>query len=157
MPAARFARQEVIGMARYLVVANQTLGGEHLAEKVKELLAEGPSHFHVLVPATAPSDLAVFTEGQAEAIAQRRLEDALARLRDMGAEADGEVGDASPFEAIADVLREQEFDGIILSTLPPGMSRWLKQDLPNRVERSFALPVTHIVGQFEPVAGQQSP
>jgi nucleotide-binding universal stress UspA family protein len=144
-------------MRRFLVVANQTLGGEHLAAKVKELLSEGPCHFHVLVPATAPSDLAVFTEGQAEAVAQHRLDDALARFRDLGAEADGEIGDASPFEAIADVLREQEFDGIILSTLPPGMSRWLKQDLVHRVERSFTLPLTHIVGQFEPVAGQDSP
>lgn len=138
-------------MRRYLVVANQTLGGEHLAEKVRAILEEEATSFHVLVPATVPSDHAVYTEGQAEAIAGRRLEDALARFRDLGAEADGEIGDASPFEAIADVLREQDFDGIILSTLPPGMSRWLKQDLPHRVERSFGLPVTHIVGQYEQV------
>jgi nucleotide-binding universal stress UspA family protein len=137
-------------MRRYLVVANQTLGGEHLTGKVKALLAEGPCHFHVLVPATVPADHAVYTEGQAEAIAQRRLDDALARFRDMGAEADGEVGDASPFEAIADVLRDEQFDAIVLSTLPIGASRWLKQDLPHRVERSFGLPVTHIVGEPEP-------
>jgi nucleotide-binding universal stress UspA family protein len=138
-------------MRRYLVVANQTLGGEHLAMKVKELLAEGPCRFHVLVPATVPSDHAVYTEGQAEALAKQRLDDALARFRDMGAEADGEVGDASPFEAIADTLREEEdFDAIVLSTLPVGASRWLKQDLPHRVERSFGLPVTHIVGEAEP-------
>ena len=138
-------------MRRYLVVANQTLGGEHLAMKVKELLAEGPCRFHVLVPATVPADHAVYTEGQAEALAKQRLDDALARFRDMGAEADGEVGDASPFEAIADTLREEEdFDAIVLSTLPVGASRWLKQDLPHRVERSFGLPVTHIVGEAEP-------
>jgi nucleotide-binding universal stress UspA family protein len=138
-------------LRRYLVVANQTLGGEHLVEKVKELLSEGPSQFHVLVPATAPSDQAVFTEGQAEAIAQRRLDDALTRFRELGVEADGEVGDASPLEAITDALREEQFDGIILSTLPPGISRWMKQDLPHRVERSFELPVTHIVGEPEAV------
>ena len=137
-------------MRRYLVVANQTLGGEHLTQKVKELLAEGPCRFHVLVPATVPADHAVYTEGQAEALAQNRLDDALARFRDMGAEADGEVGDASPFEAIADTLRDENFDAIVLSTLPVGASRWLKQDLPHRVERSFGLPVTHIVGEAEP-------
>lgn len=137
-------------MRRYLVVANQTLGGEHLAMKVKELLAEGPCRFHILVPATVPADHAVFTEGEAGALAQRRLDDALARFRDMGAEADGEVGDASPFEAIADALRDEDFDAIVLSTLPVGASRWLKQDLPSRVERSFGLPVTHIVGEPEP-------
>jgi hypothetical protein len=138
-------------MRRYLMVANQTLGGEHLAEKVKELLAEGPCRFHVLVPATVPADHAVYTEGQAEAIARRRLDNALARFRDLGADADGEVGDANPLEAVGDVLRDEEFDEIILSTLPAGASRWLKQDLPHRVERSFGLPVTHIVGEPEPV------
>jgi hypothetical protein len=137
-------------MRRYLVVANQTLGGEHLTMKVKELLAEGPCRFHVLVPATAPKDHAVYTEGEAEAIAHRRLEDALSRFRDLGAEADGEVGDASPFEAIGDVLRQESFDEIVLSTLPSGASRWLRQDLPHRVERSFGLPVSHIVGEPEP-------
>ncbi|MGH2682772.1 MAG: hypothetical protein ACRDIX_06020 [Actinomycetota bacterium] len=137
-------------MRRYLVVANQTLGGEHLTEMVKELLA-GPCRFYVLVPATIPADQAVYTEGQAEALARRRLDDALARFRQMGAEAEGEVGDANPLEAIADVLRDQEFDEIVLSTLSPGASRWLKQDLPHRVERSFELPVIHIVGQPETV------
>jgi nucleotide-binding universal stress UspA family protein len=145
------AHEEVVLMRRYLVVANQTLGGEHLTEKVKELLAGGPCRFHILVPATAPRDHAVYTEGEAEALARRRLDDALARFRDLGAEADGEVGDATPLEAIADVLRDQDFDAILLSTLPPNASRWLKQDLPHRVERSFGLPVTHIVGQPEPV------
>jgi nucleotide-binding universal stress UspA family protein len=138
-------------MRRYLVVANQTLGGEHLTEMVKELLAKGPARFHVLVPATVPKDHALYTEGESEALARRRLDDALARFRQMGAEADGEVGDASPLEAIADVLRDQEFDEIVLSTLPPGASRWLKQDLLHRVERSFELPVIHIVGQPETV------
>jgi hypothetical protein len=138
-------------MRRYLVVANQTLGGEHLIQKVKELLAEGPCRFHVLVPATVPADHAVYTEGEAGVLAQGRLDDALARFRDLGAETDGEVGDPSPFEAIADVLRDEDFDAILLSTLPVGASRWLKQDLPHRVERSFGLPVTHIVGEPEPL------
>ncbi len=35
--------------------------------------------------------------------------------------------------AIGDALRDQLFDEIILSTLPPGLSRWLKMDLPSRV------------------------
>lgn len=137
-------------MRRYLVVANQTLGGEHLTEKIKELLAGGPCRFHVLVPATVPSDHAVYTEGEAEALARQRLDEALARFGAMGAEADGEVGDANPLEAVGDTLRDGKFDEIILSTLPPGASRWLKQDLPHRVERSFELPVTHIVGEPEP-------
>jgi hypothetical protein len=97
-----------------------------------------------------PSDHAVYTEGEAEALARQRLDEALARFGAMGAEADGEVGDANPLEAVGDTLRDGKFDEIILSTLPPGASRWLKQDLPHRVERSFELPVTHIVGEPEP-------
>ena len=61
----------------------------------------------------------------------------------------GEVGDESPLAAIKDVLREKEFDEIIVSTLPPGISRWLGQDLVSRVERSFAIPVTHVIGDAE--------
>lgn len=136
-------------MRRYLVVANQTLGGEHLAEAVRGCLAAGPARFHILVPATQPPDHAVWTEGEAQALAQRRLELALERFRNLGAEVEGEIGDERPLQAIADVLRSQEFDEIILSTLPPGLSRWLGQDLPHRVERQYELPVRHVIGQPE--------
>ncbi len=136
-------------MRRYLVVANQTLGGEHLAEKLRACLAAGPSRFHILVPATQPHEHAVWTEGEARAVAARRLERALARFRELGAEAEGEIGDERPLQAIADAVRERSFDEIILSTLPPGLSRWLRQDLPHRVERTFDVAVTHLVGEPE--------
>jgi hypothetical protein len=136
-------------MRRYLVVANQTLGGSHLTEKVRETLAAGPSAFHVLVPATPPGHFATWTEGEALAVAQERLEAALLRFKELGAEASGEVGDPNPLQAIDDALRERTFDEIILSTLPLGASRWLKQDLPHRCERTYSIPVTHIVGEME--------
>jgi hypothetical protein len=139
---------------RYLVVANQTLAGEHLVKEIRARLSAGPCLFHVLVPATAPGDHAVWTEGEAHAIAQRNLDQALETFRKLGADADGEIGDENPLGAIGDVLREQEFDEIILSTLPAGVSRWLKQDLVSRVERSFAVPVTHVVGDSEPAADE---
>jgi hypothetical protein len=142
-------------MRRYLVVANQTLGGEHLAETVRGCLATGPSAFHILVPATQPRDHAVWTEGEARALARQRLEAAVASFRNLGAEVEGEVGDERPLQAIADAVRERPFDEIILSTLPPGLSRWLGQDLPHRVERQFDLPVRHVVGESEP-AGRNS-
>jgi hypothetical protein len=136
-------------MRRYLVVANQTLGGEHLVEKVREALAAGQCRFHVVVPATPPADHLTWTEGEARAIAERRLDRALDRFRALGAVADGEVGDPSPMQAIGDVLRQESFDEIILSTLPPGASRWLKLDLPHRAERSFNLPVTHVIAEVQ--------
>lgn len=139
-------------MQNFLVVANQTLGGEHLIAEVRARLAHGPCRFHILVPATAPSDHATYTEGEAQAVAKHNLERALETFRKLGAEADGEIGDEQPLGAIGDVLREQDFDEIILSTLPPGISRWLGQDLISRVERSFAIPVTHVVGESESAA-----
>jgi hypothetical protein len=140
-------------MRRYLVVANQTLGGDHLAEIVREIVAVGPATFHLVVPATHPRDHAVWTEGEARALARRRLDAALSRFRELGAEADGDVGDESPLEAIADAMEAERYDEIILSTLPPGVSRWLGQDLPHRVQRRFDVPVRHVVGEPEPSGG----
>ena len=136
-------------MRSYLVVANQTLGGEHLIQRVRQCLAEGPCRYHIVVPATPQGELLTWTEGRSTAIAQDRLDRALARFRDLGAEADGEVGDKNPILAIQDALRHGAFDEIILSTLPPGLSRWLKLDLPSRVAARFNLSVTHLVVETE--------
>src|SRR5205814_6494009 len=119
-------------------------------DTVPECLAAGPCQFRVVVPATHAGNDFTWTEGHDRAAADKRLAEELARFRSLGAEADGEVGDANPLEAIGDVLRRESFDEIILSTLPPGVSKWLGQDLPHRVEKSFRLPVTHIVAVSEP-------
>lgn len=135
-------------MRRYLLVSNQTLTSDVLVEKVRSCLAAGPCRFHLVVPATHTHDHLTWTEGRDRALARRRLDAALERLRDLGADADGEVGDARPLDAIADALRDQPpFDEIILVTLPPGLSRWLRQDLPHRAERRFSLPLTHLVAE----------
>ena len=132
-------------MRRYLVVSNQTLGGAALAAKVRAVIEEGDVEFHIVVPATAPSRFA-WTEGQARAVASERLEKALGWFTSIGATATGEVADEHPLYAIRDALREQPVDEIIISTLPPGMSKWLRQDLPRKVQKEFELPVTHVVG-----------
>jgi len=132
-------------MRRYLVVANRTLGGAHLTAKVRECLAAGPCQFHVLVPASHTTKDLTWTEGGDRTAAEARLAEALARFRAAGAVVTGEVGDTNPIEAIGDVLRREQFDEIILSTLPPGVSRWLGQDLPKRVSKQYRLPMQHIV------------
>jgi hypothetical protein len=134
-------------MRRYLVVSNQTLGGAALAAKIHEALEQGPSEFHIVVPATRPRDQLVWTEGEARAIAAERLDRMFQWFSSVGAQATGEIADEHPLYAIRDVLREHEIDEVIISTLPAGMSRWLKQDLPKRVAREFGLPVTHVVGE----------
>ena len=140
-------------MGRYLIVANQTLAAEQLTEKVRQLQAEGECSFHIVVPRTHAKDHAFYTEGHDQALAEKRLEAALERFRAIGCDADGEVGDANAFLAVRDcLLADGSYDGIILSTLPPGVSRWLKQDLPHRLERTFGLPVTQVTGQYEAVS-----
>jgi len=130
---------------RYLVVANQTLGGEELLDALREKMAAGDASFHVVVPATQPLEGMVFSEADAKRLAQERLEAGLERFRRLGAEVDGEVGGEDPLGAMSDALRDHGFDEIILATLPAGLSKWLKTDLPSRVERAFELPVTHVI------------
>ena len=139
-------------MRRYLVVANRTLGGEHLLDAVRQRMAEGPCTFHIVVPASYPAST-TWSEGQVQAEAQERLDDALARFGELGAAAAGEVGDASPVRAIGDVLLREPVDEVILSTLPPGPSRWLRQDVVHRVQRNYDIPVVHIVAAEEHVPG----
>ena len=140
-------------MGKYLIVANQTLATDQLTDKIRQLCAEGPCTFHVVVPATHAKDHASYTEGHDHALAEKRLESALERFRSIGAEADGEVGDASAFLAVRDcLLADGTYDGVIVSTLPLGVSRWLKQDLPHRLQRTFGLPVTVLTGQYEAVS-----
>jgi GABA permease len=138
----------VIGVRRYLVVANQTLGSQRLRDRIQAAMAEGPSHFHLVVPASHPSG--AWSEGEARALAGRRLDRALVSFRELGADVSGEVGDASPIRAVSDVLMEEQYDEIFLSTLPPGPSRWLRQDVVHRIQRTFALPCTHVVAEAEP-------
>lgn len=138
-------------MRHYLVVANQTLGQPQLAKRILACMETGPCDFHILVPATHANDHARWTPGEATAIAQRRLNAALTRFRQLGVEVHGEVGDPSPMVAIGEVLRHRRFDELILSTLPPGPSRWLRQGLPERIEQVFHLPITHVLAVAGPV------
>jgi len=136
---------------RVLVVANQTACGDELLEAVRARMVAGPCRFTLLVPATHPHDHATWTEGESKAIAQRRMDAAIVRFRELGAEVDGVVGDASPVQAIDDTLIDNPHDEIILSTLPSGISRWLRKDLPQRVGQRFGLPVTTIISERMPV------
>ena len=153
-------------MHHYLVVANHTLGGHELLDAIRARMARGPAEFWVLVPATPtthlindfnalscafpiepdllPSAADGRTREQGLAEARSNLETELDRLRQIGATADGTVGDPDPMKAIDRALAQRRFDEIILSTLPPGVSRWLAWDLPHRVRRRTDVPLTVI-------------
>jgi hypothetical protein len=140
-------------MRRYFVLANQTLFEETLEAAIRERMAQGPSQFHLIVPASPPprKGFKAWTDGEATAIARGRMEEMLERLRGLGADCDGEVGDAHPQLAVEDAIRSgREPDEIIVSTLPSGVSKWLKLDLMRLLSR-YGVPVTHIVSETEPV------
>ncbi len=127
--------------SRYLVVANQTLGGHALTATVAARAREG-AQIHVVVPATEPAaDRGARAGSTAGDNAQRRLDAELQRCQDAGISASGEVGASDPLEAIRGALGENHYVGLIISTLPAGMSRWLHRDLPHQAVRQFGLPV----------------
>jgi len=139
-------------MRRYLVVAHKTLGGDHLIEHARSLREEGPCRFLLLVPVEHP--LGPWTDGGVAANARHKLQEGLDKFRDEGIIADGEIGDANPVYAVSTVVRREgadAFDGIILSTLPAGPSRWLHLDVPTRMHRDNPnLPITHLVAERVP-------
>ena len=129
-------------MRHYLVVANQTLKQQQLTEKIRTCIDAGPCDFFLLVPATRAHGPLRWTPADAHAVARRRLESGLERIRALGADVVGEVGDQSPVVAIGEVLRRRSFDALILSTLPVGPSQWLRHDVPSRIEQLFSIPVS---------------
>ncbi len=139
-------------MQRYLVVANQTLGAETLANRLRELARHDPTSFFLVVPATPPRDH-LWTEGEARATARASLDAAMGRFASLNAEVEGEVGDGNPMLAIGDAIRDHgPFDGIVISTFPKGLSKWLKVDLPHRAEAAYGVRVEHVIGEPEPAA-----
>jgi hypothetical protein len=139
-------RRQETQVRRYLVVANQTLAGHHLLEWVREQRVTGPCWFYVVVPATVHQDGATLSVAEARGLARRRLAGALARFEAEGASVGGEVGDPSPLRAVLHVLRRARFDEIVLSTLR-AESRWVSDDLPDRIGFVTGLPVVHLVAE----------
>lgn len=138
-------------MRRYLVVAHKTLGGEHLFERLHDLRVEHPEcRFHVVVPMQPPPDH-VWTEQEVNTAAAERLDTMLETMAEMGMGASGEVGDANPVYAIGVVMRRdgvESVSGIVLSTLPRGISRWWRFDVPRRVAQAYpSVPLIHVVAE----------
>lgn len=137
-------------MGTYLVVANRTAGCPELRDGLKTLQLRDPEAKCVLlVPATPARDVPGpqanrFHEAEAVAAGAR------AALEAEGLPVvEAFTGDGLPLRAIDDELRSNRriYNGIIISTLPPGDSAWLGQDLPRRIERRWGLPVRHIVAR----------
>lgn len=134
-------------MPRYLVIANETLGGQLLLDEIRSRHDRDSSRFFLVVPAASPKEGFTWTEAEAEGLARDRLERVLRDLLREGIDGAGRVGDADPYMAIEDALREDRYDEIILSSSSPKTSGWFRPELEKRVRKSFDLPVTYIAGE----------
>ena len=124
---------------RVLVVAHRTAATPRLLDEVRARARRSPCTFTLLVPRPywdPDTDEAATT-----------LELALPLLEEAArGQVQGIVGDNDPFAAVQRAIQPGGFDEIIISTLPARVSRWLRRDLPHRLE-SFGLPVTVITAQ----------
>ncbi len=135
---------------RILVIANETVGGATLRETIRERTAGYRANVLVVSPAlNSPLKHWVSDEDAARAEAQQRLGASLARLRESGVEAEGEVGDGDPLQAMEDALRTFGADEIVISTHPEGRSNWLERGVVTGARERFAVPITHVVVDLE--------
>jgi hypothetical protein len=125
--------------ARVRIVAHRTAATPRLLDAVAARARAGSCSFTLLVPrpywdpdteeAAATLELAI------------PLLDAAA-----GSHVHGMIGSADPLEAVQAALERDEYDEVIISTLPERVSRWLRRDLPRRVER-LGIPVTVVTAE----------
>lgn len=132
--------------SKVLVVAHQTAATTPLIEAIRERAGQGPVTFHLVVPRMPHGiDRLANPQETGEDDAQKVLTDALPKLSDAaGQEVTGSIGDAEPLMAIEDAINLGGYDELIISTLPLGISRWLRLDLISKA-RGLGLPVTHVL------------
>ena len=141
---------------RILVLANETLTFTRLAEEIERAAAGRSTRVLVVCPAltSAVRHWASDVDGGREQ-AERRLDESLNLLRAAGIDAQGEIGDDDPLQAIEDALRTFGADEIVVATHPEESATWLERRVVERARERFALPIAHVVIDAE--AGARPP
>jgi hypothetical protein len=121
-----------------LVVANETVLGEPLLDRIRARAREGSVSFLVVCPQSDP------TRAQ-HPDAERRLRAALATLRSEGIDVHGQIAHPDPFTAAMQAIGDERMDEVIVSTFPGERSGWLRRDLVGRLRSESGLPVEHVV------------
>jgi hypothetical protein len=130
------------GQQNVLVIANETVLGRRLLDKVRERAQRGNASFLLVSPQSDPSE-----GSHPEAV--RRLRQAVAELRGDGIDAHGQVAHPDPFSAALEAMREERVDEIIVSTFGPEKSGWLRRDLVERLRAETGVPVEHVTAESE--------
>lgn len=135
------------GTRRILVVANQTAAGRELLEEIRNRSRGRKCEVMLVSPALVNSRAAHWASDIDDGLdrARERMARSVAAFRGVGVEVRAEVGDSDPNMAIEDALRVFPADEIVISTLPPGVSRWLEHDVVERTRREVDLPMTHVI------------
>jgi hypothetical protein len=142
-----------------LVVANETVDAKTLREALASRALEAPPakppapggddlQVTVASPVNEPQRGYVVYTDTRRASAQRRLERALAHLREAGIPADGYVVEADPAAAVRDALAtlEPPVDEVLVSTHPEEKSGWLRRGVLDRIRSAAgSVPVEHLV------------
>jgi hypothetical protein len=122
-----------------LVVANRTVGGSELVDKLRAKASEEGGHlFIVVVPQEGG-------QGHHASQARERLNAVLARLHEEGLLVAGMIGDPDPYTAAMNALQRFRVSDVVISTLPAEKSGWLRADLPARIADAARIPVEHVV------------
>jgi hypothetical protein len=120
-------------------------------DRILELVGGGNAEVFVVAPALTKTRFQQVTGAVDEAIeeARKRLDSSVQALRESGISASGNVGESDPNLALEDALRRFGADEVVISTHPPGRSRWLEQDVVERARAEAGIPVTHVVVDME--------
>ena len=110
---------------RVLIVANRTAATPDLLDAVKRYVREQPTTFALLIPAVPKSGQTDWTLELALPLLARAARGPVEGLTGTG-------GD--PLDAIRTALSVGNYERVIISTLPRRVSKWLRRDLPKRVE-----------------------
>jgi hypothetical protein len=135
------------GHGRALVVANETVSGAELRNGLLEQLEQPQAGVFVVAPALTKSGLQ-YTLGDVDGAigpAEERLRQTLEELRGAGIDADGEVGDSDPMQAIQDEVLKFQPDQIVLVGHRDEDGSFAERGLLEQAERDLDLPVTELV------------
>jgi hypothetical protein len=135
------------GPTNVLVVANETVVGEALMERIRDRASRGPASFLLVSPQSDPTQ-------SSHPEAERRLRRALSELRAAGIEAHGQVAHPDPYTAAMQAIEDERIDEIIVSTFEPEQSGWLRRDLVQRLNENAGVPVEHVVISAEEVGAE---
>lgn len=131
--------------ANVLVVANETVLGEPLLDRIRQRAAESTASFLLVCPQSDPS------RGE-HPEAERRLRAALSILRSEGIDVHGQIAHPDPYVAAMEHVEDERTDEIIVSTFPGERSGWLRRDLVGRLRSQSGVPVQHVVVEEQVVA-----